>query len=257
MKKYLTLLITILLLLNFQSLITKDKKKKEIKNAKVCKITSDFDYMTFFQTHEASISLAINYKKTDGMIYCNYKEIGKYFDEFVNNTLDSSESRQILYENRENISEILKSCFYSFLFREKANEFTFPVGICGYKEKFLLAISDAICDNTYNSYKLTNKQIAAKILEKEILPFISLQSYKLLKFNNCIKYFGFSINYGVKNFTDEDARYEFQKLFFITSIENIQKYENKEITQESFISNADIFLEIGKGGYKKIELKID
>ncbi len=176
------------------------------------------------------------------------------FDEYMKSPTSSNKILFKTYQKRiEALIHNMKSFFdiNTYLYEK------FPIKFIKYKNNSLAALFTGICSSdTYNTFKLTSRQRASKVITSMVLPVIKLfNGY----FDSEIKYYGVSVCYTCKDFSSESAStYDGEVLYFISPTQIIKKFKNGDITEDEIVQKSDIFIYDNESlGLKKVKITLE
>ena len=250
MKKVIILLPIILLInfLNLSHLNCSDNSKKSGTNK------SDLrnDIIDLSSTNTPGSVVLI---KHDRYKFYSVNEIIEQFQSLILDTTTDI-TKKLIIENQEPIIDLINSSRFKFLYEQKKDFIHFPIKAIKYNNSYCIVLRDLVNDNdAYNTFKLTDKEIAAKVLEKVILPMCLTPKFD--KFKKDVKYIGISTIYTITNLSDNDHEYYFPNLIFIANIKNLVAFQNNKITQEELLKQSDVYMEnLKNGDFRKVSIEI-
>jgi len=175
----------------------------------------------------------------------SYEEMALIYKNY-SDTITYKQSKEYLYRN--NIISFYNSLKYSnILFWPN----TPSVDFLKFKNnENLLLFRGIFVDNIYNSRTLKDKDRANKCV-KEYLSSI-IKKIPPIKINN-IRWYGFIISYGKKDFLDDSAfALEGESIVLILPINRITLFSDSQITLEELVNDSDIYIENLTDGFNKL-----
>jgi len=134
----------------------------------------------------------------------------------------------------------------------------FPVRIFKYNDGYCILITLAI-DTIYNTIRTTSNSRFAETLRACVIPKIGYFSEEFE--SEEIRYFGFIITYGSRNFLEESGYPNLRAELGCIIINKIdcQKFTDGEITENELLANSNKYLSDRDMllGFKKVDIKID
>lgn len=108
-------------------------------------------------------------------------------------------------------------------------------------------------DNIFNTLRLGTKEMASRVASDILLPTLS-KAFAELK--TSIKYVGFSIMYGAKDFTKDYSVPSFDYLLIITPVDVAKDFTSGFVTDQEAINKSDVYLYPDGGEIRKTTLTI-
>jgi len=120
-----------------------------------------------------------------------------------------------------------------------------------------LLVSGVACDFTLNTLRATGRERAATVINGSILP--SIPKFARAFPISAVKYFGMFVFYGSKDFSSNDlGSQKCEGVALVASSKNCRQFASGEMTEDDFLSNADIYLSDRDmvTGVKKVKISV-
>lgn len=130
----------------------------------------------------------------------------------------------------------------------------FPFVLYSVNKQPALIFSWISSDSVYNTLRLSARERAAKEFHASIVPVLIEMSQQLS--DTSFGYYGASVVYGSKDFTEEDSTAKADALMVVASSEDCRKTAKAEITEQELADRSQIYLMERQGGGNILRVKI-
>ena len=160
---------------------------------------------------------------------------------------------------KENIKEIVDH--FSFIGSERGmflyNKKEIPLRFAQVENGIVFLVTGIGSSTVYNTLRTTSKSRASKIISAKILPEIGT-FYDFFK-DTDIKYYGMTVIYGSKDFSDKSISglsLKAEVVTLVVSSENCKKFSEGIITEDQLIDLSDIYLKDRDMGFKVKNIEV-